>query len=168
MRRAGSGWAGGAEPGTVRRVSDARHPGPMLTADVVAVAGGSPGSVLLVRRGNPPFEGEWALPGGFVEDREPTLEAARRELDEETGLGSAGALRLVGVYDTPGRDPRGWTVSVAYRADLPGEDAVAGADDAAEARWFPVGDLPPVAFDHATIIADAVALGPGPSPRRPA
>jgi 8-oxo-dGTP diphosphatase len=131
----------------------------MLTADVVAVAGGSPGSVLLVQRRHPPFEGEWALPGGFVEDREPTVEAARRELDEETGLGSAGRLRLVGVYDTPGRDPRGWTVSVAYRADLPVEGPVAGADDAAEARWFPLGDLPPVAFDHATIIADAVALG---------
>ncbi len=92
------------------------------------------------------------------------MDAARRELDEETGLGSAGGLRLVGVYDAPGRDPRGWTVSVAYRADLPGEAAVVGGDDAADARWFPVGSLPAVAFDHAAIIADAVALGSSPRP----
>ncbi len=139
----------------------------MLTADVVVVAGEDPGSVLLVQRRHPPFQGEWALPGGFVENREPTIEAARRELDEETGLGSAGPLRLVGVYDTPGRDPRGWTVSVAYRADPPRPEAVAGGDDAEDARWFPLEDLPPLAFDHAAIIADAVTLGPA-RPRPPA
>lgn len=128
----------------------------MLTADVVVVAGEDPGSVLLVQRRHPPFQGEWALPGGFVDEREPTRTAAGRELREETGL-EAGALSLIGVYDAPHRDPRGWTVSVAYLARFDAAPVVAGGDDAADARWFPVGDLPPLAFDHAEIIADGLA-----------
>jgi 8-oxo-dGTP diphosphatase len=131
----------------------------MLTADVVALSRGRPATVLLVQRRHPPFQGGWALPGGFVEDREPTREAASRELEEETGV-VAGPLQLVGVYDRPGRDPRGWTVSVAYRAEFEREPPVAAADDARDARWFPVDDLPTLAFDHGTIIADAVSGAP--------
>ena len=130
-------------------------PRPMLTVDVVAVA--SPADarrVLLVERANPPFAGHWALPGGFVERGEQVKDAARRELAEETGL-RVGGLELLGVYDTPGRDPRGWTVSVVYLARLPREESVAGGDDAREARWFPVEGLPELAFDHALILADA-------------
>jgi 8-oxo-dGTP diphosphatase len=131
----------------------------MLTADVVVLTGEDPGAVLLIQRGNPPFRGEWALPGGYVEEREPTKAAAARELGEETGL-TCGALELIGVYDAPDRDPRGWTVSVAYRAVGvgAGEAAVEGGDDASRAQWFPVDELPSLAFDHAEIIADAIAI----------
>src|ERR1700751_346432 len=116
----------------------AEYPTPTLTVDVVALAGVAPGaSVLLVQRANPPFAGSWALPGGFVEEGQRVAEAAPRELLEETGL-RAGTLELLGVYDTPGRDPRGWTVSVAYIARLDEEQAGAGADDAHDARWFAI------------------------------
>ncbi len=130
----------------------------MLTVDVVVLAGAETSlRVLLIQRGNPPFRGSWALPGGFVEEGEQVVEAAPRELAEETGL-RVGDLRLLGVYDTPGRDPRGWTVSVVYLARVPGEAAVVGADDASDARWFGADDLPELAFDHALVLADALAV----------
>jgi 8-oxo-dGTP diphosphatase len=129
---------------------------PLLTVDVVVLAGARAPRLLLVQRAFEPFAGDWALPGGFVEQREPVLAAAPRELAEETGL-RAGELELVGVYDTPGRDPRGWTVSVAYMAALAAEAPVDGADDARDARWFAIDALPALAFDHATIVSDALA-----------
>lgn len=130
-------------------------PRPMLTVDVVVLAPGEDGPrVLLVQRRNPPFEGAWALPGGFVDEGEQVAQAAPRELAEETGL-EVGPLGLLGVYDTPGRDPRGWTVSVVYIAHVECELEVAGGDDARDARWFALDALPPLAFDHARIIADA-------------
>ncbi|HTC59365.1 MAG TPA: NUDIX hydrolase [Solirubrobacteraceae bacterium] len=133
------------------------HPRPMLTVDVVVLAGIEMSRrVLLIQRGNPPFRGSWALPGGFVEEGEQVLEAAPRELAEETGL-RVGELQLLGVYDTPGRDPRGWTMSVVYLAHVPNEVTVVGADDADDARWFAVDELPGLAFDHALILADALA-----------
>jgi len=136
----------------------AQHARPALTADVVAVHAGGVPRVLLVRRGNEPFAGRWALPGGFVDEGELPIDAARRELTEETGFAFAGDLALVGVYGEPGRDPRGWTVSVAYLAVTTGEVVVAGGDDAAEARWFPADELPVLAFDHDAIVRDALAL----------
>lgn len=130
----------------------------MLTVDVAVLAhGDGRRRILLVQRGNAPFAGAWALPGGFVEEGERVSEAAPRELLEETGLRVA-AMRLLGVYDTPGRDPRGWTVSVVYVATVEGERAVAGADDASDARWFDLEQLPPLAFDHCEIVADARAF----------
>lgn len=130
----------------------------MLTADVVAVAlDGPTPRILLIQRGHPPFAGQWALPGGFVEEGERVAEAAPRELAEETGLHAEG-LELLGVYDTPGRDPRGWTVSAVYLARLEREASVAGADDARDARWFAIDALPQLAFDHAEIVADALEL----------
>jgi 8-oxo-dGTP diphosphatase len=141
------------------------YPRPMLTADVVVLAGAAEDArILLIQRGNPPFAGSWALPGGFVEEGEQVAEAAPRELAEETGMRlDSGALELLGVYDTPGRDPRGWTVSVVYIARVPGESTVAGADDAGDARWFSVEELPELAFDHALIVADARAFVAAPS-----
>jgi 8-oxo-dGTP diphosphatase len=132
------------------------HPRPALTADVVLVAARPRPSVLLIRRGKPPYEGRWALPGGFVgmdEDLEP---AARRELAEETGI-EAGPLVQVGAFGRPGRDPRGRVVSVAWTG-APAADAAApaAASDAAEARWFPLDELPELAFDHDEIIAAAL------------
>jgi 8-oxo-dGTP diphosphatase len=131
------------------------RPRPMLTVDVVVLTDAQMPEVLLIQRGNPPFRGRWALPGGFVEEREPVVRAAPRELAEETGL-RASDLRLLGIYDTPGRDPRGWTVSVVYLAQIAERVDVAGADDASDARWFACDALPELAFDHPIILADAL------------
>jgi 8-oxo-dGTP diphosphatase len=131
------------------------YPRPMLTVDVAVLTAAEVPSVLLVQRDNPPFAGGWALPGGFVDEHERVGDAAPRELAEETGL-RVEELQLLGVYDTPGRDPRGWTISVVYVARVPGETAVAGGDDARDARWFVTDRLPELAFDHALIIADAL------------
>jgi 8-oxo-dGTP diphosphatase len=128
---------------------------PMLTVDVAVLTDASVPSLLLVQRAHPPFAGEWALPGGFVEEGERVAGAARRELAEETGI-EVGSLRLLGVYDTPGRDPRGWTVSITYLATVQTEVAVSAADDARDARWFHADTLPKLAFDHATIVGDAL------------
>jgi 8-oxo-dGTP diphosphatase len=131
--------------------------GPALTVDVVAFAGEPPRSVLLIERGNDPFAGAWALPGGFVEAGERVAAAAARELQEETGI-EAGGLELLGVYDTPGRDPRGPTVSVVYVLRSDAELHARGGDDAAKARWFPIDGLPALAFDHQLVIADAISF----------
>jgi 8-oxo-dGTP diphosphatase len=131
----------------------------MLTVDMVVLTEAPLPSLLLVQREHPPFAGEWALPGGFVEEGERVAAAAPRELAEETGL-EVGSLRLLGVYDTPGRDPRGWTVSVVYVSLVQAEEAVSGADDARDARWFHVDALPKLAFDHAVIVRDALERGP--------
>ncbi|OKK14630.1 NUDIX hydrolase [Streptomyces sp. CB00455] len=117
--------------------------------------------VLLIRRGQEPFAGAWALPGGFVLPRESAEAAARRELAEETGLpaGVVAALHLeqLRTYSEPGRDPRMRVVSVAFTAlvpDMP-EPAEHGGGDAAHARWMPVGSARDLAFDHTAILADA-------------
>jgi 8-oxo-dGTP diphosphatase len=132
-------------------------PRPAVTADIAVFSecGGRP-SILLIQRARDPFAGCWALPGGFLDEGE-TLEAcAARELHEETSLVS-GPLRLFGTYSTPGRDPRGWTVTAAYLTQAEdGSEAKAG-DDAADCRWFALDALPPLAFDHDRIVADAIA-----------
>ncbi|MFJ9946085.1 NUDIX hydrolase [Streptomyces erythrochromogenes] len=117
--------------------------------------------VLLIRRGQEPYAGSWALPGGFVLPRESAETAARRELAEETGLPEqvVAALHLeqLRTYSEPDRDPRMRVVSVAFTAlvpDLP-EPAAGGGGDAAQARWLPLGEVPALAFDHAVILADA-------------
>ncbi|MBT2529508.1 NUDIX hydrolase [Streptomyces sp. ISL-99] len=115
--------------------------------------------VLLIRRGQEPYAGAWALPGGFILPRECAEDAARRELAEETGLSqeSATALHLeqLRTYSDPDRDPRMRVVSVAYTALVPGLPEPRGGGDAAHAQWMPVGGLPELAFDHARIITDA-------------
>lgn len=129
---------------------------PALAADVAVVAGELDAArVLLIRRGNDPYAGRWALPGGFVDDRERCEVAARRELAEETGV-TVKNLQLVGVYDRPNRDPRGWVISITYAARIAAPVPATGADDAAEARWFALDGLPQLAFDHADVLADVV------------
>ena len=87
-----------------------RYPRPMLTADAVILAEiKGKLCVLLIRRKHQPYQGYWALPGGYVEQNEQALAAAHRELTEETGLRRV-KLKCIGFFDTPGRDPRGWTV----------------------------------------------------------
>ena len=135
--------------------------GAALTTDVVLLAGASAKSVLLIERGNEPFKGSWALPGGFVEPGERVHQAALRELAEETGISLDGELALLGVYDTPGRDPRGPTVSVCYVHRCATELPATGGDDAARAAWFALDALPPLAFDHALIVADATRRSAG-------
>eukprot|EP00878_Enallax_costatus_P034302 GHUV01038025.1.p2 GENE.GHUV01038025.1~~GHUV01038025.1.p2 ORF type:complete len:147 (+),score=44.83 GHUV01038025.1:81-521(+) len=104
------------------------------------------------------LQGQWALPGGFVDEGEPLDTAAARELEEETSVNPKDVdLFQVGAYGDPGRDPRGWTVTVAYAAIVPGTElGVKAADDAAEASWYPVTSLPQLAFDHKQIIREAL------------
>lgn len=114
--------------------------------------------VLLIRRGQPPYKGRWALPGGFVGADEDLDAAAARELAEETGLKPRAHLEQLRTYGDPARDPRMRIVSTAYLAlvaDLP--EPVAG-DDASQVRLWPVSRLRrvPLAFDHARIIADGL------------
>lgn len=156
-----------------------KYPKPALTADICVIAQSGAGKeILLIKRGNHPFLGCWALPGGFADKNEPLEETARRELEEETSIKGL-SMQLVGVYSRPGRDPRGWTVSAAYKAavDKAQVNARAG-DDAADAKWFEINKdadeitlvnadviLPvtagakgtaALAFDHMEIIADAL------------
>ncbi|MEU1134133.1 NUDIX hydrolase [Streptomyces sp. NPDC005900] len=127
-----------------------------MTADVVTVT--PDGHVLLIERDWPPFEGEWALPGGHRDPGEDSDEAASRELAEETGVPvDRKDLVPIGRWDKPGRDPRGTYITDAYLAVVPNDTPVAAGDDARTARWWPLDNLPPLAFDHAHIIAAAIA-----------
>ncbi len=116
--------------------------------------------VLLVRRGGAPFEGMWAIPGGFKRPAETLDEAAGRELAEETGVDASRPLEQLGAYGDPGRDPRMNVVTVAYLAVLRDVGALRAGTDAADARLFPVDDVLAgrleLAFDHAGIVRDAV------------
>jgi 8-oxo-dGTP diphosphatase len=108
--------------------------------------------VLLVKRKNPPFKGSFAIPGGFVEFKEPVEEAVLREIQEETGLKTKIA-GFIGVYSAPDRDPRGHTISVVYELKITGGKVRAGSD-AQDLQWFKVKDLPELAFDHNDIMND--------------
>lgn len=122
----------------------------LLSTDTLVFAPGP--SILLVQRKHGPFQGKWAFPGGFLEDDEDLPEGAARELEEETGLVlEPEDLEQYRAVGTPGRDPRGRTVTVVFIAHLDQEVQVKGADDAADARWFPLEDLPEMAFDHREI-----------------
>jgi 8-oxo-dGTP diphosphatase len=126
---------------------------PRLTTDCVICD--KAGRVLLIRRKNEPFKGAYALPGGFVDIGETVEVGCRREVAEETGL-AVSALRLVGVYSDPRRDPRGHTVSVAFAAVLPESPKPQPGFDAAGAEWVADWRGKELAFDHAQIIADAL------------
>jgi len=125
---------------------------PLLTVDAVILF---QEGIVLIRRENPPYQGCYALPGGFVEVGERVEEAVHREAKEETGL-EIEPLGLIGIYSDPGRDPRGHVVSVAFLAKGRG-DLVSGSD-AGSAEVFLLQSLPPLAFDHERIIRDALCL----------
>jgi 8-oxo-dGTP diphosphatase len=131
-----------------------RLPTLLLTADILifTIRGGRL-ELLLIERGGAPFEGCWALPGGFVEHDEDIDEAARRELEEETGVKGL-SLEQLHTFGSPNRDPRGRVVSVAYYTLVPaGWLSPRAGDDAARTQWFDADNLPPLAFDHASIVA---------------
>lgn len=113
--------------------------------------------ILLVKRGREPYKGKWSLPGGFLEDDEELIDGMKRELEEETGLKIKNAKQLK-AYGQVDRDPRGRTISIAFVALIEQKDSkVKAGDDAAEAEWHNVHDLPELAFDHALILSDALA-----------
>ena len=125
------------------------------TADVVAHTPN--GYVLLIERGDAPYEGHWALPGGCLDPGESSNDVAVRELEEETGVRVAPSdLVKIGTWNALGRDPRGQYSTDAYRVVVSAGTAIAAGDDARTARWWPVNALPPLAFDHADILAKAL------------
>ena len=130
------------------------YPRPSVTVDVVVFGydGGPDLKLLLIQRGGEPFKGQWALPGGFVDMDEDLEASALRELEEETGVRDLFVEQLY-TFGAPGRDPRGRVISVAYFAlvNLTDHPAVA-ASDAEQAEWYPLHELPELAFDHARII----------------
>ena len=131
------------------------YPRPALSVDCVVFAvDGDALKVLLIRRGHEPFKGQWALPGGFVQMRETTEEAARRELVEETGLSSV-FLEQLYTFSGVERDPRERVVSVAYFA-LVRSSALQAGTDAAEASWLGVNEIDTLAFDHREILQTAL------------
>jgi 8-oxo-dGTP diphosphatase len=124
------------------------------TADVVCIRDGS---ILTIERGWPPHKGQLALPGGHVDLGETALDAAARELLEETGVHvDTEALTLLGVYDRPDRDPRGRYITVAYTVTVPNDTTAHAGDDAAAVQWVPLTDPGDLAFDHGQIVADAL------------
>ncbi|MCU0722070.1 MAG: NUDIX hydrolase [Planctomycetes bacterium] len=134
------------------------HPRPMAAADLAlfALREGAL-KTLLVRRGREPFKGRWCFPGGFVEENEDPARTAVRELAEETSLEGID-LEFLRSYGAPGRDPRGHVISHAWFGIVPPDRAEARAgDDAADARWHPAFRPPPLAFDHALMLRDALS-----------
>ena len=127
-----------------------KHRTPALTVDGILI---KDHSILLVQRKHAPFQGAWALPGGFVEYDEKTEDAVVREVFEETNVKTK-IHSLFGVYSDPRRDPRGHIVTVVYLIDRVDGDLHAG-DDASSAKFFKMNELPALAFDHAEIIKDA-------------
>ena len=131
-----------------------KYPRPAVTADCIVITREAEPKVLLIQRGNPPFKGAWAFPGGFMNMDETTEQCAVRELEEETGL-RLSKIQQIGAYSKVDRDPRGRTVTVAYLAIVDAPVAVTGQDDAANAEWWSLSSLPELAFDHADIMTDA-------------
>lgn len=134
------------------------YPKPNLTVDCV-IFGKSDDSeelkVLLIQRKHEPFQDKWAFPGGFVDENEAIDKAALRELKEETKVENVEVTQFH-TFGNPGRDPRGWTVSVAHYAIVNiAECQIEAADDAKNADWFPLSSLPKLAFDHDKILEKA-------------
>lgn len=129
------------------------YPRPALTVDCIVISKSKTDSkILLIQRNNEPFKDAWAFPGGFVDMDETTFEAAKRELKEETGI-EVDNLVQIHTFSDVDRDPRGRTISVVYFAEVNEENFnVIAGDDASDATWFSLKELPELAFDHDMIL----------------
>jgi 8-oxo-dGTP diphosphatase len=127
------------------------YPRPAVTVDAILIS--KQKKVLLIERGRDPYKGKWSLPGGFIEMDEELETACRRELEEETGIW-VGQLKQFKAFGGVNRDPRHRTISVIFYAFTEGELAAKAGDDAARAQWFPIGQLPELAFDHQLILEE--------------
>ena len=133
-----------------------KYPRPAVTADAVVITKEPIPQVLLIERGDEPFKGHWAFPGGFMNMDETTEACAIRKLKEETGL-ELDNPKQIGTYSEIDRDPRGRTISVVYLFEIESEREVTGQDDAAKAQWWDIKELPELAFDHKEILENALA-----------
>lgn len=132
-----------------------KYPHPAVTTDCVIFGfDGNDIKVLLIERGIEPYKGKWAFPGGFLNMDETAAEGALRELKEETGLENA-YIEQFNTYSEPDRDPRERVITIAHYA-LVRIQEVKGGDDAAKAQWFPIDEVPQLAFDHDKILRDAM------------
>jgi 8-oxo-dGTP diphosphatase len=113
--------------------------------------------ILLIQRKNPPFKHGWALPGGFVDMDETLEKAITRELEEETSLINI-ELKQLHAFSTPGRDPRGHTISVVFWGIISNHQVAKAGDDAANVKWFNIDKLPKLAFDHDEVIETATQI----------
>ncbi len=125
------------------------YPRPAVTVDAILISPNQ--SVLLIERGRQPFQGKWALPGGFIEMDEELEAACKRELDEETGI-RIEELKQFRAFGSVNRDPRHRTISVIFYAFVEDEIVPEAGDDASKAQWFPLDELPELAFDHLQIL----------------
>ena len=136
-----------------------KYPRPAVTADCVVITRETKPKVLLIERENEPFKGCWAFPGGFMEMNETLAECAIRELEEETGLVvNTEDIFSIGTFSKVDRDPRGRTISQAFLALIEAPIEVKAQDDAAKAKWWPLNELPTLAFDHEEIMKNAIGL----------
>lgn len=133
------------------------YPRPAVTVDLIICASvGDEHKILLIKRGGEPFKSRWAFPGGFVDENEDLIDAAHRELKEETGLHDL-ELKQLGAFGKPGRDPRGHTISIVFGTVIHETLPALAGDDAADAQWFSLKNLPLLAFDHDEIISTVLS-----------
>ena len=133
-----------------------KYPHPAVTTDCVIFGwNGKELKVLLIKRGNEPYKGKWAMPGGFLNIDEDAEDGAMRELKEETGLENA-YVEQFHTFTKPDRDPRERIISIGYVA-LVGIQSVKGGDDAVDAKWFALKNLPELAFDHKEMLQKALS-----------
>ena len=128
-----------------------QYPRPAVTVDAILISPEK--KVLLIERGREPYQGRWALPGGFINMDEDLETACQRELEEETGI-RVERLQQFKAFGDVNRDPRHRTISVLFYAFTEAEIQATAGDDAAKAQWFPIGQLPELAFDHRQILED--------------
>jgi nicotinamidase/pyrazinamidase len=142
---------------TIKTSYTYKYPRPMATADALIFReAGKELEVLLIKRGHDPFKGKWALPGGYMDMDERLIKTAERELFEEAGLHGI-PLTFFGIYETPGRDPRGRTITgIYFGVAKPDNYELRSGDDAVDAAWCRIDNLPELSFDHKLIIHDAL------------
>ena len=138
----------------IRAMYEYEYPHPAVTTDCVIFSiRDEQLHVLLIKRGDPPYKGGWAFPGGFIEIDEDLETAARRELEEETGL-TGMELEQLHTFGNPDRDPRERVISVVYIGVVSADQVeLRAGDDADEAEWFAIDELPELAFDHDEVLA---------------